>query len=332
MSAQAQTTQAITREHGLELLWQMLRIRCFEDRCVELYSGGKIRGFLHLYNGEEAIAVGVIRTLQPLDAIAGTYREHGHAIARGIAMRTLMAELFGKVDGCCRGRGGSMHIFDTASRFYGGSAIVGGNLPLAVGLGLAEKLRGRNAIAVCFFGEGAMAEGGFHETMNLAALWQVPILFVCENNLYAMGTALSRSQSQVDLLAKLSSYLMRGESVDGMDVFAVEHCARQLVDFVRGSQQPAFMEARTYRLRAHSMYDPQLYRDKSEIRQWEERGPLITLTRRLKELHLMTEDDFQRLQDAANAEVDDAVEFAENSPLEPVEDLERFVYAQAVPS
>ena len=321
----------ITRERGLHLLAQMLRIRCFEDRCAELYSAGKIRGFLHLYNGEEAVAVGVMQSLQPADAIVGTYREHGHAIARGIGMRKLMAELFGKQAGCCRGRGGSMHIFDTATRFYGGNAIVGGCLPLAVGLGLAEKLQQRNGIAVCFFGEGAIAEGEFHESMNLAALWQVPVLFVCENNYYAMGTALERSEAQPSLLAKLSGYGVRAESVDGMDVFAVEARACDLTNFVRTTGVPAFMEARTYRLRAHSMYDPQLYRSKEEVKSWEQRGPLITLTRRLKDMRLMVEEDFLRLQQTANAEVDDAVQFAEQALPEPVEDLQRFVYAEGAP-
>jgi pyruvate dehydrogenase E1 component alpha subunit len=317
-----------SREHGLQLLAEMLRIRCFEDRCAELYSGGKIRGFLHLYNGEEGIAVGVMQALRLEDAIAGTYREHGHAIARGIPMRSLMAELLGKLDGCCRGRGGSMHIFDVSKRFYGGNAIVGGSLPLAVGLGLAEKFMGRHAIAVCFFGEGAIAEGEFHESMNLAALWHLPVLFVCENNHYAMGTALVRSESESNLVAKLSGYRMRAEEVDGMDVLAVESIARELVGYVREQREPAFLEAKTYRFRAHSMYDPQLYRSKSEVREWEDKGPIIRLTTRLKAANLMNEDDFVRVQQAAIAEVDDAVAFAESSSLEPVEELERFVYAQ----
>jgi pyruvate dehydrogenase E1 component subunit alpha len=321
----------ITREHGLHLLSQMLRIRCFEDRCAELYSAGKIRGFLHLYNGEEAVAVGVMQSLQPADAIAGTYREHGHAIARGISMRRLMAELLGKQAGCCRGRGGSMHIFDVSARFYGGNAIVGGSLPLALGLGLAEKLHDSNAIAVCFFGEGAVAEGEFHESMNLASLWNLPVLFVCENNLYAMGTALARSEAQTDLLAKVTGYSMRAESVDGMDVLAVEAVAAQLVNHVRTQHGPAFLEARTYRFRAHSMYDPQLYRSKEEVKEWEGRGPLIKLTSMLKDARLMTEDDFQRAQSAASSEVDDAVQFAEQAAIEPIEELQHFLYAEAAP-
>jgi pyruvate dehydrogenase E1 component alpha subunit len=317
-----------TREHGLHLLSQMLRIRCFEDRCAELYSAGKIRGFLHLYNGEEGVAVGVMQALRPEDAVAGTYREHGHAIVRGIPMRSLMAELYGKLEGCCRGRGGSMHIFDASRRFFGGNAIVGGSLPLAVGLALAERLRNGNAIVVCFFGEGAVAEGEFHESMNLASLWRLPVLFVCENNYYAMGTALNRSEAETDLLVKLASYRMRAESVDGMDVLAVEQQARVLAAYVREEHHPAFLEARTYRFRAHSMYDPQLYRSKAEVKEWESKGPLIGLTQRLKATNLMSEEDFLQLQRAANAEVDEAVSFAEQGSLERVEDLTRFLYAE----
>lgn len=318
-----------TREHGLELLAGMLRIRCFEDRCAELYGAGKIRGFLHLYNGQEGIAVGVMRALRAEDAIAGTYREHGHAIARGVPMNAIMAELYGKIDGCCRGRGGSMHLFDVAKRFYGGNAIVAGCLPLAVGLGLAETMMGRHAIAVCFFGEGAVAEGEFHESMNLAALWHLPVLFVCENNSYAMGTAIDRSEAQTDLVAKASSYGMRAQSVDGMDVLAVADAARELVEFVRERREPAFLEAKTYRFRAHSMYDPQLYRSKSEVAEWERKGPIIGLTTKLKAAGLMTEEDFLRLERQVRAEVESAVEFAERSPPEPSQELTRFVYAEA---
>lgn len=318
----------LTREHGLHLLSEMLRIRCFEDRCAELYSAGKIRGFLHLYNGEEGVAVGVMQALRPEDDIVGTYREHGHALARGVPMRSIMAELFGKLEGCCRGRGGSMHIFDRQRRLFGGNAIVGGCLPLAVGLALGERMKGSNAIAVCFFGEGAIAEGEFHESMNLASLWHLPVLFVCENNYYAMGTALDRSEAETDLLAKLSSYRMRAESVDGMDVLAVEERARELVRYVRDERRPAFLEARTYRFRAHSMYDPQLYRSKAEVKEWESKGPIIGLTQRLKAVNLMSEEDFLELQRAANHEVDEAVAFAEQGALERVEELTRFVYAE----
>jgi len=321
-----------TRAGGLHLLREMLRIREFEDRCAELYGAGHIRGFLHLCDGEEAIAVGVMQALGTGDAIVSTYREHGHAIARGIAMGPLMAELYGKSAGCSGGRGGSMHVFDAATRFYGGNAIVGGGLPLAVGLGLAEKLHGTRNVAACFFGEGAAAEGEFHESMNLAALWRLPVLFICENNLYAMGTALSRSESQTDIQAKAAAYAVRAAVVDGMDVLAVEQAAREAAQHARDGRGPVLLEMRTYRLRAHSMFDAQLYRDKAEVEEWRKRGPLTTLTTRLKAAELLTEDDFQRLQREADAEVTAAVEFAAAADWEPVGDLARHVYAEAVTS
>ena len=319
---------AVTREHGLELLAEMLRIRCFEDRCVQLYGEQKIRGFLHLCNGEEAIAVGVAQALTPEDAIVSTYREHGHAIARGIAMGPIMAELFGKSTGTSHGRGGSMHIFDAAARFYGGNAIVGGGLPLAVGLALAAQLQGRTSVAACFFGEGAVAEGEFHESLNLAALWKLPVLFLCENNLYAMGTALSLTEAETQIHVKARGYRVHSMLVDGMDVLAVESAVREVLPRIRAGEGPALLELSTYRFRAHSMFDPQLYRQRTEIETWQKSGPLITLTSRLKAAGLMTEEDFARLEQQARAEVETAVRFAEQSPWEPVEDLERHVYAE----
>ena len=319
---------ALSREHGLELLHEMLRIRCFEDRCYRLYGETKIRGFLHLYNGEEAVAVGAMRSLRPTDAVVSTYREHGHAIVRGIPMTAVMAELFGKQTGCSRGRGGSMHLFDASRRFYGGNAIVAGGLPIAVGLALAQKLLRQTDITTCFFGDGAVAEGEFHESLNLASLWKLPVLFLCENNLYAMGTAIDQAQAETDITTKARAYRMAAQSVDGMDVLAVETMVSRAVDQIRTGSGPILLEMRTYRFRAHSMFDPQLYRDKAEVAQWEKKGPIITLTTRLKALGLMSEDDYQRCEREANAEVDTAVRFAEASPWESVADLERFVYAE----
>lgn len=319
---------ALSREHGLELLREMLRIRCFEDRCYRLYGETKIRGFLHLYNGEEAVAVGAMRSLRPTDAVVSTYREHGHAIVRGIPMTAVMAELFGKQTGCSRGRGGSMHLFDASRRFYGGNAIVAGGLPIAVGLALAQKLLRQTDITTCFFGDGAVAEGEFHESLNLASLWKLPVLFLCENNLYAMGTAIDQAQAETDITTKARAYRMAAQSVDGMDVLAVETMVSRAVDQIRTGSGPILLEMRTYRFRAHSMFDPQLYRDKAEVAQWEKKGPIITLTTRLKALGLMSEDDYQRCEREANAEVDTAVRFAEASPWESVADLERFVYAE----
>jgi pyruvate dehydrogenase E1 component alpha subunit len=246
-----------------ELLRQMLRIRRLEETCVELYSATKIRGFLHVMIGEEAIAAGVMSVLDPDDAVVATYREHGHALLRGVSAEAILAEMYGRQEGCCRGRGGSMHLFDKATRFYGGNAIVAGGLPLAVGLALADKMRGRDRVTACFFGDGAVAEGEFHESLNLAALWQLPVLFVCENNLYAMGTALRYTESQTDLALKAAAYEIPAWPADGMDAVAVAEAARRAVDAVRSGGGPHFLELRTYRFRAHSMFDPERYRDKA---------------------------------------------------------------------
>jgi len=319
------------RDEALLLLREMLRIRRFEEKCAELYAAEKIRGFLHLYIGEEAVAVGVMQALAPDDAIVATYREHGHALARGIPARAIMAEMFGRVEGCSRGRGGSMHIFDTALRFYGGNAIVGGGLPLAVGLALADRMRGLSRITACFFGEGAVAEGEFHESMNLAALWRLPVLFCCENNLYAMGTALARSESETDLCLKAASYEMPAWPVDGMDVLAVADAARRAALSVRGGGGPVFLELRTYRFRAHSMYDPQLYRSKDEVEQWKQRDPIVLYGEHLVAAGLLDADERERLEREIASEIDDAAAFAEAGHLEPVEQLERFVYSDPPP-
>ncbi|MBS1107003.1 MAG: pdhA [Deltaproteobacteria bacterium] len=315
------------RDDATRLLREMLRIRRFEEKCAELYSAEKIRGFLHLYIGEEAVAVGVMQALTPDDAIVATYREHGHALARGIPARAIMAEMFGKLEGCSHGRGGSMHIFDAALRFYGGNAIVGGGLPIAVGLALADRMRGLSRVTTCFFGEGAVAEGEFHESMNLAALWRLPVLFCCENNLYAMGTALARSESETDLCVKAASYEMPAWPVDGMDVLAVADAAQRAVLTVRAGGGPVFLELRTYRFRAHSMYDPQLYRSKEEVEQWKQRDPVVLYGERLVAAGLLDADERERVEREIANEIDDAVAFAEAGSPEPVAELERFVYS-----
>jgi pyruvate dehydrogenase E1 component alpha subunit len=318
-------THEVDRDVGLDLYRQMLRVRRFEERCVELYSATKIRGFLHLYIGEEAVATGVLRHLRADDAVVATYREHGQALVRGVPMDEVMAEMFGRVEGVSRGRGGSMHLFHAPTRFIGGNAIVAGGLPLATGLGLADRMLGRDSVTVCFFGEGAMAEGEFHESMNLAALWHLPVLFLCENNLYAMGTALDRSESQTNLAIKAASYEIPAWSVDGMDVLAVSEVAERAVSLVRGGGGPAFLEAKTYRFRAHSMYDPDRYRDKSEVEHWRERDPLTILAERLRADGLVSDTDLDAVEAAVVAEVDEAVAFAERGTDEPVADLTRFV-------
>jgi pyruvate dehydrogenase E1 component alpha subunit len=311
---------------ALKLLADMMRIRRMEECCAELYGRQKIRGFLHLYIGEEAVATGALNALLPDDNLVATYREHGHALVRGLSMDSIMAEMYGKQEGCARGRGGSMHLFDRATRLYGGNAIVGGGLPLAVGLALADRMRGRHALTACFFGDGAVAEGAFHEAMNLAALWKLPVLFCCENNLYAMGTAIDRCQSQTDLCVKASSYSMPATRVDGMDVVAVHEATQAAAALVRDGGGPMFVEFRTYRFRPHSMFDAELYRDKAEVLDWKQRGPIHTYTARLKAQGLLTEEAFVEIDAAAQAEVDRAVAFAEAGTWEPVERLARDLY------
>ncbi len=306
---------------AIRLLSDMLRIRRMEEKCAELYGAGKIRGFLHLYIGEEACAVGALHALTAEDNIVATYREHGHALVRGVSMNVIMAEMFGKVAGCSRGRGGSIHLFDAATRFYGGNAIVGGGLPLAVGLALADKMRGISRVTACFFGDGAVAEGAFHEAMNLAALWSLPVLFCCENNLYGMGTALERAEAQVDLGVKAAGYRMAAARVDGMDVVAVLEATRQAAAQVRAGAGPFFLEYQTYRFRAHSMFDPELYRDKAEVEKWKERGPLHTFSARLKAEGKLSEKEFLKLDAQAEKEVAAAVDFAERAKFEAVDDL-----------
>jgi pyruvate dehydrogenase E1 component subunit alpha len=317
--------------HLHHLLRQMIRIRRFEAKCVELYQAQKILGFLHLYDGEEAVSVGVLEALGPDDAVVATYREHGQAIARGISMDRLMAEMLGKQEGCCRGRGGSMHIFDRATRFYGGNAIVGGGLPLAVGIALGDVMQGRSAVTACFFGDGAVEEGEFHESMNLASLWRLPVLFVCENNLYAMGMALERAEAETNIARKASAYRIAGVAVDGMDVIAVDAAARQAVGRIRTGEGPQFLECRTYRFRAHSMYDAQLYRTKDEIETWRDKGPIVRFQRWLQSNGLIHEDEIRRIEAEADTEIDAAAAFAEAGHWEPIEELERFVTIERLP-
>lgn len=308
------------------LLHGMVRIRRFEEKSAELYSAGKIRGFLHLYIGEEAVATGAMRALRPEDAIFATYREHGHALARGIPAREIMAEMYGKVEGCSHGRGGSMHLFAAARKFYGGNAIVGGEFPLATGYALAQKMQHHTGLAACFFGEGSIAEGEFHESMNLASLWKVPALFLCENNYYAMGTALERSEANTNLVEKAASYRVPGKSVDGMDVLAVLEATDEAAQFVRGGNGPYFIEFRTYRFRAHSMFDPELYRSKDEVDRWKRRCPIAGFTVRAMHEKWLSPADVELIEEEVTQEIAQAVEFAEAGTWEPVEVLARDVY------
>ncbi|WP_107774734.1 pyruvate dehydrogenase (acetyl-transferring) E1 component subunit alpha [Nocardioides sediminis] len=326
----AHKRRATREEHRLGLLRTMTTIRRFEEACVELYSATRIRGFLHLYVGEEAVATGVLAALGPDDAVVSTYREHGHALARGVPMDAVMAEMFGKQTGCSRGRGGSMHLFDKSVGLIGGNAIVGGGIPLAVGLALADRMQDRGRVTACFFGDGAAAEGEFHESLNLASLWRLPVLFCCENNLYAMGTAIAKEHARTNLAARASSYGIESAAVDGMDVLAVEEAAREAVRGIRAGGGPRFLELDTYRFRAHSMYDSDRYRNKAEISTWKERDPIDALVTALRAEGHLTEESLAHLESDIGEQIARAVAAAEAAPLEPVEDLTRFVCSEEV--
>ena len=314
---------------GLALLEQMQMIRRFEEKAAEMYALGKIGGFLHLYIGQEAVAVGAMSTLRPDDyAIAG-YREHGHILAKGGDPRRIMAELFGRKDGVSKGKGGSMHMFDREINFLGGHAIVGGYLPLAAGVGFAIRYEDRQRVILCFFGDGSVPQGEFHESMNLAALWKLPVVFVCENNRYAMGTAIQRALAQTDISKFAAAYGMPGEACDGMDVFAVRDCVGRAVARARESNVPTLVEARTYRFRGHSMRDPAaaVYRTKAEVEEEKQRDPIVGLRERLRAAGLLDEAAWDTLVDRVEARVNDAVAFADASPEPPAEWLTADVYA-----
>ncbi|MDX8354940.1 pyruvate dehydrogenase (acetyl-transferring) E1 component subunit alpha [Cognatiyoonia sp. IB215182] len=326
------TKPRLDTAHVRDLLHMMMRIRMFEETCAESYTQQKIRGFLHLYDGEEAIAAGIIPLLEEKDRLVATYREHGHALARGVPMGAVLAEMYGKTNGCAGGRGGSMHLFDAKTHFYGGNAIVGGGLPLAVGLALADRMQETGATTACFFGEGAVAEGEFHESLNLAALWGLPVLFVCENNGYAMGTRLDLTEAEVDIAAKARSYAITAEVVDGMDVVAVEAAARRALQSIAETGKPHFLECRTYRFRAHSMFDAQLYRPKDEVAEWREKGPIVRFQNWAMQSGLLHENDVAVLRSEIATEIAEAKAFAEAGADEPLETLSQYVMSPERPA
>ncbi len=314
------------RSEQVRLLHNMMRVRRMEELCAELYTQEKIRGFLHLYSGEEAVVTGVMSLLKPRDNVMATYRDHAHALLKGVSARVILAEMYGKAEGCCQGRGGSMHLISEKDRFYGGNAIVAAGIPQAVGLALASKRLHEDRHTVCFFGEGAMAEGVFHEAMNMASLWKIPILFCCENNFYAMGTALDRSQAQTNLLKKAEAHNVETASADGMSVLDVLEKTNQALNFVKDKGQPFFLECKTYRFRSHSMFDPDLYRKKVEINKWKERDPIESFKKYLMDEHLIIQSDVLHLEKKVEDEMQDAMEFAERGTLAPVEELEKNLY------
>lgn len=311
-----------------ELYLQMQLIRQFEEESSRLYMQGKIRGFLHLYIGQEAVAVGAIPILGPQDNIVSHYRDHGHALARGVEPRSIMAELMGKSTGCSGGRGGSMHLFDVAKGFWGGYAIVGGQLPIAAGLALSAKYKSEDSVTMCFFGDGAVNEGEFHETMNLAALWKLPIIFFLENNLYGMGSHVDKTHSMGrDLYVTADSYQIPAAQVDGMDLFAVREATVAAVEQVRSGVGPMFLEAMTYRFRGHSMADPLKYRDKSEASLWVDKDPIDTFTATMQQENLLTVDMISKINTEVEEIVEDAVRFAEDSREPDIDSVYDHVYA-----
>jgi pyruvate dehydrogenase E1 component alpha subunit len=311
------------------LLEQMLLIRRFEEKAAEMYALGKIGGFLHLYIGQEAVAVGAISALRPDDYVIAGYREHGHALAKGADPRRVMAELFGRRDGVSKGKGGSMHMFDKGINFLGGHAIVGGYLPIAAGVGFAIRYEERDRVILCFFGDGSVPQGEFHESLNLAALWKLPVVFVCENNRYAMGTAIERALAQTDIARFAQSYAMPGEACDGMDVRAVRECVGRAVARAREAKTPTLVEARTYRFRGHSMRDPAaaVYRTKDEVEGEKQRDPITVFREQLRQEGVLDEAGWQALAERVEARVADAVAFADASPEPPAEWLTADVYA-----
>jgi pyruvate dehydrogenase E1 component subunit alpha len=316
-------------ETSRELLRQMALIRRFEEEAGRQYQRAKAGGFLHLAIGEEATIVGTTSVMEPDDYLIGTYRTHGHAIARGTDPKNVMAELFGREDGTARGRGGSMHIFDGDRRFMGGYGIVGGNLPIAAGLALASDYKGTDEVTVCMFGDGASNTGNFGETMNLAALWRLPIVFLVENNLYGMGTAIERHSAVTDLSRKAEGLGVPGERVDGQDVVAIRECVTDHLEIARRDRRPTLVEAFTYRYRGHSAADPEVYRDKQEVEEWQRRDPIEIFARRLIDAGTIAEDELEAIREEVDREVVAAVEFADASPEPPLDSLSDNLYVLA---
>ncbi len=312
------------------LLFQMLLIRRFEEKAAEMYALGKIGGFLHLYIGQEAVAVGAISALRPDDYVIGTYREHGHAIAKGSDPNRVMAELFGKATGVSKGKGGSMHLFDKSCHFLGGHAIVGGPLPIAAGVGFAINYRGGDQVILCFFGDGTVPQGEFHESLNLSALWKLPVVWICENNRYAMGTAIDRILARTEIWKFGEPYGIPGEALDGMDVLAVREGVARAVTRARAEKRPTLIEAQTYRFRGHSMRDPSaaIYRTKDEVEREKQRDPIVLLRERLFSRERLTEMEWKTLAEEVEQKVQGAVDFAESSPEPPAEWLVEDVYRE----
>lgn len=327
---QKERLEKLSHEELIRLYEQMLLIRRFEEKCAEAYSLGKIGGFCHLYIGQEAVAVGAISAIRVEDYVLASYREHGHAIAKGVSPDAIMAELFGKATGCSKGKGGSMHLFDKNVNFLGGHAIVGGQIPLATGTAFASKYQGTDQVTLCFFGEAAVNQGSFHESLNMAQLWKLPCIYICENNQYGMGTSQERAMSLRDVAQKACAYEMASEFVDGMDVLAVREATMRAVDRARKDHLPTLIEVRTYRFMGHSMSDPGSYRTRAEIEKHQERDPIKLFSESLKEQNVVDEEALNKIENEVKEIVERSVKFADESPEPAPEELYTEVYATPI--
>jgi len=320
--------EQLAKPELLELLRKMMLMRRFEEKAAEMYARQKIAGFMHLYIGEEAVAAGAIGALNDDDHIITHYRDHGHALARGVDPGRIMAELFGKDTGVSRGKGGSMHLFDAERSFMGGYAIVAGHLPLACGLALANQQQRNGRVVLCIFGDGSVNQGMFHESLNLAAIWKLPIIFLCENNFYGMGTDIRKVSAVIEVYKRAESYAIPAEQVDGMDVLAMYEATQRVARRARGGHGPVFLEAITFRFRGHSMADPELYRDKEEVQRWRDLDPITNFRNKLQADGAIDDATFATLQQEIEDTVNAAVQFAEESPNPPLEALYSDVYRE----
>jgi len=298
----------------LKLYQEMVVIRRLEERAAELYQQGKIGGFLHLYIGQEAVSTGLVAARRPQDRIITAYRDHGVAINVGVSADKVMAELLGKATGTSKGKGGSMHLADVEKNFFGGHAIVGAHLPIAAGLALGDKYQGNDAVTICMFGDGATNIGFFHEALNMSKVWNLPVLWVVENNQYGMGTSIERASAVIEMTQKAQGYGMQSARVDGMNLLEVYEKAKEMIEAIRGGSGPMFLEAMTYRFRGHSMGDPERYRKQEEVHKWQENDPIGIYRRNLIEKGIASAEELDAQDDEAFTIVDKAVEFAENSP------------------
>src|SRR5207253_5326747 len=318
------------RDTLVKVFHQMLLLRRFEEKCAESYSLGKIGGFCHLYIGQEAVGVGAISVLRPDDYVLTSYREHGQAIAKGISPEAVMAELYGKSGGCSRGKGGSMHLFDAEVNFLGGHAIVGGQIPLATGVAFASKYKETDQVTLCFFGEAAANQGAFHESLNMAQLWKLPCVYICENNMYGMGTSLERAMSSQNVASKACAYELASESVDGMDVLKMREATRRAIKRAREESSPTLIEARTYRYMGHSMSDPGKYRTRAEIEKYQERDPIKVFTKTLKDNGILSDSEIAEIEAQVKKEVERAVRFADERPLPDPKEWYTDIYANPI--